>query len=422
MRRAALALLALAATAHAQGLEERVRALELRAAPGESAVDAWFDRGLRFASRDEFFTARIGLSVVQHSVLHLREGGGAGPDEFLVREAAPEFGVRIAQAFEGFVSPIVLPGSARLLYGWVEFNRWDWLRIRVGQFKEPYSLETLEETRWWDFPENSVVYMQAPVPDLGVMVHGRIHRGLLQYAIGVFNGNGALAGRDGNSDKDVAGRLIVVPSVVFDWGYDFHVQAAASATWGRQDRRASPRPFPMWDPATGTEFHSNPVTANFETERVARVSAEVAALVSFLEMKAEFSYHRSVLHFDDGARRPFRSPAFYAQLGAWIAGRRFPLGIPQVDEPLFRGGFGALQVAGRFARMRLDDLLIERAGFDGARRVDESALVVNWFPNENVRVSLKFVRVAYRHGRALLRDGTRTAREDALLLRVQLSF
>lgn len=422
MRRAALALLVLSATAHAQGLEERVRALELRTAPGDGALDAWFDRGLRFATKDDFFTARIGLSVVQHSVLHMREGGGAGPDEFQVREVAPEFGARIGEAFEGFVSPIVLPGSARLLYAWVEFNRWEWLRIRVGQFKEPYSLETLEETRWWDFPENSVVYMQAPTPDLGVMAHGRIHGGLLQYAVGVFNGNGALAGRDENSDKDIAGRLVVSPAAVLGAGRDISVHAAVSATWGRQDRRASPRPFPMWDPATGTEFHSNPATASFKTGRVARVSAEAAALVSFLEAKAEFSYHRSVLHFDDGARRPFRSPAFYIQLGAWIAGRRFPLGIPQVDKPLFHGGFGALQVAGRFARMRLDDLLINRAGFDGARRVDESALVLNWFPNENLRVSLEFVRVAYRHGRALLRDGTRTAREDALLLRIQLSF
>lgn len=425
MRSAALwVFLALCGLAHAQGsdLESRVKALEIRSAPREGAINAWFDRGLRFATRDDTFSARIGVSLVLHARTHHREHGGAGPDTFLVREAALEFGARFAESFEVFVSPEFLPGSARLLYGWVEFNRWPWLRVRVGQFKEPYSMETLEETRWWDFAENSVTYMQAPTPDLGVMVHGRVADGLFGYAVGVFNGNGARAGTDENSDKDLAARLVVSPADAIGWKPLRHLHAAVSATHGIPDRRAPARPFPMFIPGTGTDFHSNPAASNYEIGAITRLSGEFALLLGPVEAKAEFSWHRSRLEFDDGARRAFRSPSAYGQLGLWIAGRRVPFGVPEVDSHLFHGGFGALQVAGRYAWMKLDDLLVDRAGYDGARRVDEFAAVINWFPNEYVRVSLEFIRVAYRHGRALLLDGSRTAREDAFLLRVQLSF
>ncbi len=421
---ATLALLAACGLARAQDsdLESRVRALEIRAAPREGGLDAWFDRGLRFGTRDNSFSARVGLSFVQHSVFHQREHGGAGPDTFEVREAALEFGARFAESFEIFVSPEFLPGSSRLLYGWVEFNRWPWLRVRVGQFKEPYSMETLEETRWWDFIENSVTYMQAPTPDLGVMAHGRLAEGLFGYAVGVFNGNGARAGTDENSDKDLAARLVVSPADAIGWKPLRHLHAAVSATHGIPDRRAPARPFPMFIPGTGTDFHSNPAASNYEIGAITRLGGEFALLLGPVEAKAEFSWHRSRLEFDDGARRAFRSPSAYGQLGVWIAGRRVPFGVPEVDSPLFRGGFGALQVAGRYAWMKLDDLLVDRAGYDGARRVDEFAVVANWFPNEYVRVSLEFIRVAFRHGRALLKDGSRTAREDAILLRVQLSF
>ncbi|KAF0246392.1 MAG: phosphate-selective porin O and [Planctomycetota bacterium] len=421
-----LALLAAGGLARAQGsdLESRVRALELptdaRPRDGAAAMDAWFDKGLRFATSDGAFQARIGASFIFHGIAHWRESGGAGPDGFLVREAAIELGARFDESFEAFVSPVFLPGSSRLLYGWVEFNRWDEFRIRAGLFKEPFSMETLEETRWWDFAENSVVYMHAPVPDLGVMAHGRLGDGLFRYWLGVFNGNGP--GNDGNSDKDVAARLLFAPPRLLGWKPLRHVHAGVSATHGRQDRRAPERPFPMFDPGTGTDFHSNPAASNYEIDTVSRVSGEFAALLGPVEAKAEFSWHRSRIEFDDGSSRHFRSPAFYGQLGVWIAGRRVPFGVPEVDSPLFTGGFGAVQIAGRFARMRLDDLLIDRAGFDGARRIDEFTLGLNWFPNENVRVSLEFIRVRYRHGRALLPNGDRTAREDAVLLRFQLSF
>lgn len=426
---AALCFLACAVSARADDsdLERRLRALEIRAegaapsGPGGKPVQAWFDRGLRFGTDDGFFKARIGAWLITQAFFHSRLNESGAVDTFRIKEATIEIGARIDQSWEVFVSPVFLGGGSRLLYGWVEFNRWEWLKIRAGQFKEPFSMEVLEETRWWDFPENSVVYMQAPVPDIGVMAHGSVSDGLVRYALGAFNGNGSGTGRDENSDKDAAARLAVHAADAIGWEPLAHLHAAVSATHGRQRRDAPSTPFPMFDPTTGTVFHSNPAASGYEVEDVSRVGAEAAALVGPIELKGEFSWHRSRLDFGD-ARRVFRSTGWYGQAGFWLGGRRVPFGVPEVDDPLFDGGAGAFQFAVRYAHLRMDDDLEEHAGFTGARRVDEISAVVNWFPNENVLVSLAYVWVGYDHNRVVLPSGREIDEEDVVALRVQIGF
>ena len=154
---------------------------------------------------------------------------------------------------------------------------------------------------------------------------------------------------------------------------------------------------------------------------MSRVGAEAAALVGPVELKSEFSWHRSRLDFGD-ARRVFRSTGWYGQAGFWLGGRRVPFGVPEVDEPLFDGGAGAFQFAVRYAHLRMDDDLEEHAGFTGARRVDEISAVVNGCPNENVLVSVAYVWVGYSHNRVVLPSGRDIDEEDVVAIRMQIGF
>jgi hypothetical protein len=203
----------------------------------------------------------------------------------------------------------------------VEFNRWDGLKIRAGLFKEPISMETMEDTRWWDFLENSVAYMHDPLQDTGLMIHGSFEH--LSYAVGVFNGNGPSA-RDENSDKDVAARVQITPSTAIAGllGIErgFHGHIGLSATHGRQ-RRDNVTPFPFQEPATDTDFHVPTGPVDFEVEDLTRARADLALLVNPIEIKAEFSRHASDVDFA-GDHRRFRSTAWYVQAGVWIGGSR----------------------------------------------------------------------------------------------------
>ncbi|NUN50179.1 MAG: hypothetical protein HUU15_15230 [Candidatus Brocadiae bacterium] len=425
MRTLATLLLA-ACLLPAQTLEDRIRALEEGSRAPEPAarevndVQFWYDGHLRFRTKDHAFTGSIGAYVVVHGIFFDRLNESDQVDTIQLREAGLEMRARLDRSWEVYVDIGPQEGTAvRLIYGWVEFNRWPELRLRAGLFKEPISLETLEDTRWWDFPENSIVYMHAPLPDLGFMVHGRAFDGFLGYAAGVFNG-AAPGPRDENSDKDVAGRVQLTPSAVLGWGPLAHLHVAASATHGRH-RTHDVTPFPFQDPATDTDFHRPAGPTDYEVEDLTRLAADGALLLGPLEVKAEYSRFLADIDFA-GEHRRFRSTGWYVQAGGWIGGRRIPGGVPEVDAPLFSGGWGALQGAFRYARLRMEDDFRDKAGFIGARSLEEFAVVVNWFPNEHVRVTGEYLFVSYESGHAFLPSGRRIADESVWIFRVQISF
>jgi phosphate-selective porin len=416
----------IAATASAQTLEERLAALEEALAPAPARkpgeIEAWFDGHLRFGTKDRAFTGRIGGYFVGHLVLYDRLNERDQVDAFLVREAGIEIGARIDRSWEVYLDLGAQEGgSVKLIYGWIEFNRWEELKIRAGLFKEPISMETMEDTRWWDFLENSVAYMHDPLQDTGIMIHGRVEP--LAYAVGVFNGNGPSA-RDENSDKDVAARVVITPSRLLadplglDDGFHWHI--GLSATHGRQ-RRDDVSPFPFQEPSTDTDFHVPTGPVDFEIEDLTRARADLAFLIRPVEIKAEFSRLTSDVDFA-GDHRRFRSTTWYVQAGVWIGGSRLPFGVPEVDEALFGGGWGALQIAGRYARLRMNDAFEEKAGYAGARSMESLALVVNWFPNANVRVSAEYLFASYEARRVPLPSGRTITDESVFLFRVQISF
>ena len=104
-----------------------------------------------------------------------------------------------------------LVGSPVLQEAWLEYQRFPFARLKLGQFVEPFSLESQYSARWIDFVERSIgVTNLQPGEDLGVMLFGNFWDSRVEYGIGVFNGQR----RDKRAvvdDKDVTGRLVVQP-------------------------------------------------------------------------------------------------------------------------------------------------------------------------------------------------------------------
>lgn len=92
-----------------------------------------------------------------------------------------------------------------------EFN------IQIGEYKVPYSQETLYGPTSWLTIENPAAVanlngyndlsgMKSNGRDVGITVYGDLWRKLFSYRIGVFNGNGINV-KDDNNKKDFAGLL-----------------------------------------------------------------------------------------------------------------------------------------------------------------------------------------------------------------------
>jgi phosphate-selective porin len=439
----AAAVLLLAGRAGAeQTLEERVKALEeknaAKAAEGgapeaggttgnKSKVEAVFDRGFRLRSEDGNFEGRIGGYVIVHGSFFIKENERNAVDTWSIREAGVEIYARLYKAFEVYVSPRVMPGGTDLYYGWVEFNKWDCLKIRAGVFKEPYSMEVAEHTKWQDFPENSFVARHDPLRDLGVMVHGSCVSGILNYAVGVFNGNGAGSNADENSDKDVVAKLVVCPGASSEDGFMKYLSQlfiGGAITHGRSRRQDNVAPFVFESNSFGRDFHQQTGTGeSFRVDDdVTRAVGTFAWCIGPVEVKSEWSYYRAKIEFSDDVDT-WNSYANYTSLGFWIFGSR-PVGErPTIESKkcLFNGGIGGLHIAVRYSKIYLGDEFEEQAGFTGANHAREYAAVVNWYPNEHVRVSLMYAAIEYGHERAPASTGL-IDDEDVLIFRAQVDF
>ncbi|MCE9583165.1 MAG: OprO/OprP family phosphate-selective porin [Planctomycetes bacterium] len=445
---AAALLVSGSARAEDKGLEARVKALEERlggagtvAETGGVPISLAYDDGLHFRSGDGKLDFTLNGDLITHGTFY-QHGEARGKDTFTIKEAQVTLEGKMFERWLVHVGMELRPGAEALYEGYVEFDVWGLAKLRAGQFLLPYSEEAFEYVKWQDMPENSLVDLHAPGRDIGIMAYSELFSGVLDYSVGVYNGNGPL-GSDDNSDKEVAATLGVSPLawVKLDWLRHFHIGVAATS--GRHTGNANELPLPPLVPASGSEVQTGSAgmspgfTPVREDGRRQRASADLALTVGPVEFNTQISNFTTGLD-SDGSRSRYRSWGNRWSLGFWLGGSRDSGHRPTVDHPLFDGGPGAFQFVARYSTLTMDDDYLKRAGFAGTERVREFAVCANWYPNSHVRVSVMLTDVKYSRrgipvGDPLPLTGTpgvsgndRFARliddEKVLIVRVQVDF
>ena len=421
------------AAAQTGSLEDRIKALEMKSGGSKASGDALtvsYEDGLWFRAANGAIEGRVGAFVLTHYTthLHLREADGR-IDGFTAKEAAIEFSARLWKAWEIYLRPLVEPGGTTLDYGWVEFNKWDFLRIRAGVDKEPFSPETLEDIRWGDLPEDSLMSLLTPDKDLGVRVFGDLLDGIFSYAVGVYNGSG-LTNADNNSDKEVCGRLVVRPGATSTVEAIRHLAIGASVSRGRENI-VDAEPFEFEALATGTTYQT--VTSGaaagltgFEIDgHATRVGADLTWVWGPLSVKGEWISYKSQIEFGQDHEN-FRAHGYYGAVGFWLLGStRENNHRPEIKKPLFAGGIGDVQVVVRASRVAIDDTFEERGLASGSRNVNEYAFGANWYPNSHVRISAMYVHYRYDQNSSrqlFTANGRKLDYENAIIIRAQIDF
>ena len=143
-------------------------------------------------------------------------------------------------------------GTTKLLDAYTAYKIADFLKFTAGQFKVPFSYESLTSDSQLDFIDRSQV-VEALVGrskdvignqngrDIGIQVSGSFAKinnlYLFDYTLGVFNGAGYDVTTDNNNQKDVVGRLGVHPIKGLDFGGNIYtgedIPAGATKTQTR---------------------------------------------------------------------------------------------------------------------------------------------------------------------------------------------
>jgi len=126
--------------------------------------------------------------------------------------------------------------SPKLIDAYVGFKPYDFLKITVGQFYIPFSLENVTADRELSTIDRSQVVTALASRDkdvignqngrdIGIQLSGNLlkinERYLVNYYLGLFNGSG-INTVDNNQSKDISGRLVFHPFKIIDIGGSYY--------------------------------------------------------------------------------------------------------------------------------------------------------------------------------------------------------
>ncbi len=279
--------------------------------------------------------------------------------------------------------------------------------IRVGHFKEPFSLEELTSSKYITFLEQALpVEAFAPSRNTGIMLHD--HRGdRLTWAVGAFRESDDFGVTDNaaSGKLNVTARVTGLPLYEEDGRRMIHVGAGVSQKDFGVDEfrfRARAEVHQLEDRFVDTD--------DFAAEEVNLYNLELAGVFDRFWFAAE---HIAA----DADASLLGDPGFdgmYVQAGVFLTGgdyRRYKTSAGAWDRMkpgrnFGQGGPGAIEIAARYSSIDLSDGLI--AGGEQ----DNLSLALNWYLNPVTRCMINWVRA----------DVDGVGEGDFFLARVQLDF
>jgi len=287
---------------------------------------------------------------------------------------------------------------------YLNYKQYDFAQVQVGKFKQPFSLDENTSATNLDFVHRSrIAALLAPGRDRGAMVHGRVlRRGMLRYELGLFSEDGSNARTNDtelvHGDRTLAGRLLVQPfrsttSLASDLA--FGVSFTASDV---------PEGVPNLRGRTelGAWFYRPDVLVNGQRQRI---GVEARWRPGPFSIKSEYirlTDERLGQSVDETDLSPFLGTGWYVS-GTWaVTGEKKADGLDTPRRPLFQGGFGAVELAGRVERIRFGS--VARRMNDSPASADPRAEVilgnsdrvytfgVNWYANRWIKIQTNLVR------------------------------
>lgn len=259
--------------------------------------------------------------------------------------------------------------------------------IRLGHFKEPFSMEAYGTDNATTFMEQSLAQVFVPGRNVGIMASNSVLKGRMTYALGAFLETDNWPS-DNDSDEDkgwqLTGRLTGTPWYSDGGRHLLHLGVAG--THRNPDGLIRYRAKPE---ANLANYYAN--TGNFRVDAVDALNLEAAAVVG--PWWAQGEYTQAQADTFDAGNLTFSS--YYLQTGWVMTGEyrpyrtndgTFDVIVPK--RPLSWGdtrGWGAWELALRYSHVDLDDSVI-RGG-----AMTDYTLGIHWYPTANTRVLLDYV-------------------------------
>ncbi len=378
-----------------RNLKQRVATLEEEAARQKADDQQWrffWNRGLNFENEERSFTVKLTGKIHSDWALmsgdrgmdaHLDTMGEDLNDRVEFRRARITLSGRIYERY-------IFKGSYDFAHGNPEYKDVyvgvDRLcldsHVRVGYFKEPFSLESVTAEEALRFIERSLTQALAPSRNTGFGWNGNGCDGRVSWGVGSFYNTNAFG--DGGSDGDLSAtaRLTGLPWYEGDDNL-VHLGAACSRR-GEDDIVLS----------TGPEVNLAPdfvETVAIDMDHASLYGGEAGVVLGAFSAQGEY------VRMDIDAPQGSNPTVWGYNLGAgyFLTGEhrrydkiygRFGRVIPESDFLDSECGTGAWEIAARCSRLDLDDRGILSGG-----TISNYTVGVNWYLTPSIRILSNYI-------------------------------
>lgn len=451
LARALLALPLAFSVAHAaddadlKALRDQIRALEQKllvlerkqelkdeaaaaAAPSTPKITV-NDKGVTLASADAANSLRVRGLVQLDSRLFFGDEGVTN-NAFVLRRArlitegqfAKNYSFQLVSEFGG--------SSVSILDANLNVFLTKGLQFRLGKFKSPVGLEQLQSDSWTFFNERSIASNLVPNRDLGVQAWGDLADNRVSYAVGVFNGvadAGSSTNTDFDNDKDLAARVTFSPFRNEAGSPLQGLTVGLAGNIGREKTTAGrPSGYRTDGQQTFFSYNSSVVADGLNW----RVSPQLDYRNGSFGLLGEYVISTvNVRPSAAGAKAELQNKSWQVAAGYVLTGEDSSYAgvVPRANFDYAAGTWGAFEVAGRIARVDVDDAAFPlfASPATSAKQATSFGVGLNWYLSKAVVLKLDYYQTDFGfHAAAPAVSSAAVLRQDekAFITRFQLGF
>ena len=380
------------------------------------------DKGFALALPDKSFLLKIRALVQADGRFFANSDTLEANDTFLIRRFRPWIEGTLF-SFADFRLVPEFAGTVQILDAYVDLHPRDWLRLRAGKYKAPIGLERLQSDADLPLLERALDQNLSSQRDIGVQLWGDVAGGIVQYAVGIFNGATDTTGADTdlNHAKDFQGRLFFQPfkteGLANLGNLGVGISAGTGNRKGRLPTAVSGLPIPSVAAQTGlASFRTSgqntffqylaPSTDTtgastvFTHERATRINPQLYYYYGPVGLLAEYLWLKQGVQ-KGNTTTELTQQAAHATVSYTIGGTEgYDGSTPEhVFDPAARH-LGALQLAFRFGWLGIDDATFPTYAnpFTSARSAKAFAGGVTWVPRRSLHLAVNFEETKFEGG------------------------
>lgn len=271
-------------------------------------------------------------------------------------------------------------GDTSLLDGWFGIT-FDWVKVRVGHIKEPFSLEYLTSSKYITFMERGLTTAMTPGYNSGINFKGNLFDKAMLWEIGAYTETDSW-GKGQSDTYSITGRITGLPYE--NEGDLLHLGVAYSYRDFDKDDDVRYRERPE---AHLANYYVD--TTGFKAQSTNLVGLELLGIYGSFSLQGE--YIMSDLKSDTVSNPNVNSYYIYASY--FLTGEQRPysktsgvLGCVSPNENFLAGsGIGAWELGARYSAIDLNN-----KGLTGGKLADVT-VGLNWYLNPNTRIMFNYV-------------------------------